>query len=283
MTYREKYFELKNKNNKYLTNTVIKSLLMDDGGFSEFFQLVNNFDKEINNLNKLESRILEVEKGVPYQYVLGYAYFVNSNYFVDKNVLIPRQETEQLAVATMTSIVKMFGRDAKITICDVGTGSGILAIYLKEYFPLSKVIATDISEKSLEIARKNAEKHGVEIDFRCCNMLDNVKEKLDVIISNPPYIESENSVSEETLKYEPHLALFATPKTKYYEEILSHLNLMKKSFLIAFEIGEDMEDDLSKIIEDKFLGLGYKFDKDIYGKTRYLYIIKNKDTDKYAN
>ena len=271
MTYREKYFELKNQTNKYLNNTAIKTILMDDGGFADFTQLIKNFDSEIKNLDKLNDNV----KGEPLQYVLGYAYFVNSNYFVDENVLIPRQETEELAVYTMTQIVKQFGRDAAITILDVGTGSGILAIYLKEYFPNSKVIATDISEKCLQIARKNAENHKVSIDFRLGDMLEPIKEKVDVIISNPPYIGSPESVDPQTLKYEPHLALFAEPKTKYYEIILSHLDIMKKKFFIAFEIGEDMEEELTEILERDYKGIGYKFMTDIYGKTRFLYIVRD--------
>ena len=275
MTYREKYFELKNQTNKYLNNTAIKTILMDDGGFADFTQLIKNFDSEIKNLDKLNDNVKRVSEGEPLQYVLGYAYFVNSNYFVDENVLIPRQETEELAVYTMTQIVKQFGRDAAITILDVGTGSGILAIYLKEYFPNSKVIATDISEKCLQIARKNAENHKVSIDFRLGDMLEPIKEKVDVIISNPPYIGSPESVDPQTLKYEPHLALFAEPKTKYYEIILSHLDIMKKKFFIAFEIGEDMEEELTEILERDYKGIGYKFMTDIYGKTRFLYIVRD--------
>lgn len=275
MTYREKYYQLKKLNNQYINNTVIKSILMDDGGFDDFTLLIRNFDLPLKDEKKVDKQVERVLSGEPLQYVLGYAYFVNSNYFVTPDVLIPRQETEELAVATMASIVKTFGRDANITIVDVGTGSGILAIYLKEYFPLSKVIAIDISEKSLEIARKNAKKHNVSIDFRLGDMLAPIDEKVDVIISNPPYIESEKTVDPQTLKYEPHLALFAKPKTKYYREILSHLDLMNDKFLIAFEIGEDMEEELTELLETEYKGIGYKFQKDIYGKSRYLYIMRD--------
>lgn len=275
MTYREKYFELKNIKNEYLNNTAIKTILMDDGGFNDFTDLIKNFDKPISDLEKLDKNVQRVCSGEPLQYVLGYAYFVNSNYYVNEDVLIPRQETEELAVYTMTRIVKMFGRDPKITIVDVGTGSGILAIYLKEYFPNSKVIATDISEKALQIAKKNAEKHKVSIDFRLGNMLDPVDEKIDVIISNPPYIGDEKTVAKQTLKYEPHLALFASPKDKFYREILSHLNMMNEKFFIAFEIGEDMKEDLTTLLENEYKGLGYSFMNDIYGKDRFLYIMRD--------
>ena len=282
MTYREKFFELKKSNNQYLNQTSIKSLLIDNGGYIDFFDLLKHFDEPIKDENKLNNQIERLTSGEPLQYILGYAYFVNSNYKVSPDVLIPRQETEQLAVSTMTKIVKLFGKDPKITIVDIGTGSGILGIYLKEYFSKSNVICTDISSKALEIAKSNARLHKVEIDFREGDILDPIKEEKDisVIISNPPYIRSEKTVSEQTLKYEPHLALFAKPATKFYEEILTSIDkqlLNDNKFLLAFEIGEDMEKELTDILENKYPGLMYQFDKDMYGKVRFLYIINNKD------
>lgn len=281
MTYREKYFLLQKISNPYINNSVIKALLQDDGGFNDFTSLIKNFDKELKNEKELDNKIEKVKNGEPLQYVLGYAYFVNSNYKVTPDVLIPRQETEQLAVTTLSMIVRHFGKDPDITIVDVGTGSGILANYLKEYFPHAKVIATDISQKALEIAKENARIHKNSIDFRHGNMLDPVKEKIDVIVSNPPYIGSPESVSEQTLKYEPHIALFASPKTKYYEEILSHLDQMNETCLFAFEIGEDMENELADLLEVKYQGLAYKFEEDIYHKTRFLYILRKKDLVSY--
>ena len=279
MTYRELYFNLQKRKSKYLNNTAIKTLLQDDGNFSDFFNLINHFDEQVKDVDKIESNIVRIEAGEPLQYVLGYAFFVNSNYVVSKDVLIPRQETEELAVATLKTIVKMFGKEPKIKIVDIGTGSGILGIYLKEYFPNSSVICTDISENSLQIAKINAKNHHVEIDFRQGDMLDPIKDEKDVavIISNPPYIGDESTVDPQTLKYEPHLALFATPKTKYYEIIMSTIDsqILADKYLLAFEIGEDMEEELTHLIETKYKGIMYKFEKDIYGKTRFLYIIKD--------
>ena len=279
MTYRELYFNLQKRKSKYLNNTAIKTLLQDDGNFSDFFNLINHFDEQVKNVDKIESNIVRIEAGEPLQYVLGYAFFVNSNYVVSKDVLIPRQETEELAVATLKTIVKMFGKEPKIKIVDIGTGSGILGIYLKEYFPNSSVICTDISENSLQIAKINAKNHHVEIDFRKGDMLEPIKDEKDVavIISNPPYIGDESTVDPQTLKYEPHLALFATPKTKYYEIIMSTIDsqILADKYLLAFEIGEDMEEELTHLIETKYKGIMYKFEKDIYGKTRFLYIIKD--------
>ena len=279
MTYRELYFNLQKRKSNYLNNTAIKTLLQDDGNFSDFFNLINHFDEQVKNIDKIESNIVRIESGEPLQYVLGYAFFVNSNYVVSKDVLIPRQETEELAVATLKTIVKMFGKEPRIKIVDIGTGSGILGIYLKEYFPNSSVICTDISENSLQIAKINAKNHHVEIDFRQGDMLEPIKDEKDVavIISNPPYIGDESTVDPQTLKYEPHLALFASPKTKYYEIIMSTIDsqILADKYLLAFEIGEDMEEELTHLIETKYKGIMYKFEKDIYGKTRFLYIIKD--------
>ena len=282
MTYREKYFQLQKNQNKYLNLSAIKALLIDNGGFADFFNLLKHFDEELKDENKLNNQIERLTSREPLQYVLGYAYFVNSNYIVSSDVLIPRQETEQLAVTALTMIVKLFGKDPKIKIVDIGTGSGILGIYLKEYFPESSVICTDISEKALQIASENAKLHKVEIDFRLGDMLEPIinESKVDVIISNPPYIPSVDTVDPQTLKHEPHLALFASPATKFYEEILTSIDkqiISDNKFLIAFEIGEDMELDLTKILEDKYPGLMYRFDKDIYNKTRFLYIVNNKE------
>lgn len=282
MTYREKFFELKKLDNKYLNQTSIKSLLIDNGGFVDFFDLLKHFDEQLKDENKFNSQLVRLTSGEPLQYILGYAYFVNSNYKVSPDVLIPRQETEQLAVTTMTKIVKLFGRDPKIKIVDIGTGSGILGIYLKEYFPESNVICTDISSKALDIAKINAKEHRVEIDFREGNMLEPISNESDisVIVSNPPYIRSKDTVAEQTLKYEPHLALFAEPAIKFYKEILTSIDkqlLNDNKFLIAFEIGEDMEEELTDLLEKNYSGLLYSFDKDMYGKTRFLYIINNKE------
>lgn len=281
MTYRDKYLELLKINNPYINNSVVKSVLMDDGKFLDFTELITHFHDELKDEKKINENIEKICHGEPMQYVLGYAYFVNSNYIVSPDVLIPRQETEQLAVATMVRITKQFQNKKGLVIVDAGTGSGILAIYLKEYFPEAHVIATDISEKALQIARKNAENHHVLIDFRHGNMLDMVNEKIDVLISNPPYIGNPETVNEQTLKYEPHLALFASPSTKYYREFLSQLDKFNDEFLMAFEIGEDMEKELTDLLEDEYTGIGYSFDQDIYHKTRFLYIAMKKEFKKY--
>lgn len=281
MTNREAYFSLIKLENKYLTKTVIKSVLTQMGGYTDFFALLNHFDDEIVDIELFNSYIERIKKGEPYQYVLERAFFVSSDYIVTPDVLIPRQETEQLAVGAYYYASKVFGKDAKINICDIGTGSGILAIYLKEKFKNAKVFATDISEKALEVANKNAKLHNVEIELYQGNMVDPLLEKslkFDILVSNPPYIKDESTIDEQVWKYEPHTALLANPTTKFYEEIINNAHkLMKPNSLMAFEIGEDMEEALTKLIEEKLPDVLYAFEKDLYNKTRFLYVIMKED------
>ena len=141
------------------------------------------------------------------------------------------------------------------------------------------MICTDISEKSLKITEKNAKLHNVKIDLRQGDMLEPIKDEkeISVVVSNPPYIGSVDTVDPQTLKYEPHIALFANPKTKYYEIMMSLIDsfVLSDKFLMAFEIGEDMEKELTHYIEKNYKGIMYKFEKDIYGKSRFLYIVRD--------
>ncbi len=281
MTYRKKFYEINKIDSPYLNKTAIFSIFTDVAGFSGFTDLVKHFDDEIEKEAEIDAYLNRIIAGEPLQYVLGHAFFVHGEYKVTPDVLIPRQETEELMMMTLKRIGEIFGFDKKITIADIGTGSGILAVSLKLKLKNAKMIATDISDKCLEVAKENAATYKVDIDFRQGNMLEPIKEKLDVIISNPPYIENESTVDPQTLKYEPHLALFANPKIKYYKEILSHIDQMNDEFLIAFEIGEDMKKELTDLLESEYIGVGYSFAEDIYRKTRFLFVFKFKGIEKY--
>lgn len=281
MTYREIYFSLLKENNEYLNRTAVKEILLDVSGYQDFISLLNHFDEQIKNEERLNFLIDKVKNGYPLQYALGHTFFINSSYKVNSDVLIPRPETEELAFSTKTMIEKFFTNKDKIAIADIGTGSGILAIYLKENFKNSDVFAVDISEKALDIAKINAKEHNVNINFICDNMVDyfiNKNIKLDVLISNPPYIGDVNTIDSNVFNHEPHLALLASPSTKFYKEIISKLSLiMRNKFLVSFEIGENMQDELSSIVEEYLPGTKYLFNKDMYNKTRFLYIIGNDD------
>lgn len=273
-TNREIYFKLLKENNKYLNKNVIISLLVDASKYDDRMVLYANFDKEVSNLEHLLINVDLVKKGVPYQYVLGYSYFLGNKVYVSKDVLIPRQETEQLTVDTMVYIKKAFKQNECPVIADVCTGSGAIASALEHEIPNAKIYGTDISLYALKIAKKNVKK----VDLLCGNLVDPLidkRVKLDVLICNPPYIENINNIDKQVWDYEPHLALVASPATKCYEEIFKKAYLiMKEHYLMAFEIEEDMEEALIKLMNKYLDGCTYRFHKDIYDKTRFLYIIK---------
>ena len=198
--------------------------------------------------NKLKEGIERLQNGEPVQYIVGNVNFYGNEIKVNKNVLIPRFETEELVEYTISYIKKMFKE--KINIIDLGTGSGCIAITLKKKIN-SNVSAIDISKEALEVAKENAKKNKVEIDFIQNDMLDNISNKFDVIISNPPYISKNEEIQDIFRKNEPSLALYADNEgLYYYEKIIKQAKKnLKEKFIIAFEIGYMQGDKIKKIAE----------------------------------
>ena len=209
------------------------------------------------------------------EYIFNKTYFLSTPFYVDKNVLIPRQETEQLVLRAKDLIISMFGNE-QITIADVCTGSGIIGLSLKKALNSDNVYLTDISKEALSIANKNAAL--LKLDVKCLEgdmlaplIANNVI--CDVIVCNPPYISDASTIEKKTWEQEPHLALLASPNTLFYEKLLKeYTKVVNDKFLIAFEIGEDMEESLTLLVAKYCPNAEYFFEKDIYGKTRFLFI-----------
>lgn len=276
-TNREVYFDLLNKNNEYLTKSTIVTLLMDASDFDDRMKFYSHFNDEVKNYAKLQQNAEKVANGEPLQYVLGYAYFLGDRYIVNPDVLIPRQETEQLVIETTLYIKKLFNGEEDFVLADVCTGSGCIAAALKKQFKGSKVYASDISKECLKVASKNTK--GLDIELLEGNLLDPFIEKgikLDALVCNPPYIRDVKTIDKQVYKYEPHLALLANPSTKFYEELFQKMPeaMNETHFLATFEIGEDMDEALTDLVEKYFQEVRYKIAKDMYGKSRFLYIIK---------
>ncbi len=170
-------------------------------------------------------RLMDME---PLQYVLGEAWFYNLPFNVNKHVLIPRPETEELVYKIIAQIAN-FPSDS--TLLDIGTGSGCIPISIKKNKPNVKVYGMDISEDALSVAKQNAERNNVEVEFFKGDIL-NEKElhtsngkqlTFDIIVSNPPYITEveKKEMHRNVLAYEPHLALFVTNNDplQFYEAI----------------------------------------------------------------
>ncbi|HMO60662.1 MAG TPA: peptide chain release factor N(5)-glutamine methyltransferase [Ferruginibacter sp.] len=185
--------------------------------FEKIFQLrpaaiLNAPETEINDtqealLNKYLSELLQHR---PVQYVLGEAWFYHLPLYVNESVLIPRPETEELVHWVLQDTPKQL----PLSILDIGTGSGCMAIALKKNLPLAGITAIDISSAALDIAQKNATMHHAVIDFLQIDFTDenNWQElpAVDIIVTNPPYIPAAeiNTMDRHVKAYEPHTALF---------------------------------------------------------------------------
>lgn len=265
---REAYFEALKMN---VPKAVIDFALQEVNGF-DFLELTQKYDEEIKDYALFVNSIKRYLDGEMIEYIFNKTYFLSIPLFVNKNVLIPRQETEQLVTLTLERIKEMFGNE-KIEIADVCTGSGAIGVTVSKRQPNSKIYLTDISEEALEVAKINAGKNiNIFKGDMLSPLIDN-KIKLDVLICNPPYIEDIKTIDERTWKQEPHLALLASPSILFYEQIFKdYQKVMKPKFLLAFEIGENMEEALTTLIKKCFDKCEYQFIKDLYEKTRFLFI-----------
>jgi release factor glutamine methyltransferase len=211
----------------------------------------------------------------PIQYVLHEAWFAGMKFYVDEHVLIPRPETEELVE---TVITETFNKN--LSILDIGTGSGCIAISIKKKLPASNIYALDISNKVLIIAKKNAIINNVEIQFFQANILnfktDNSLPVFDIIVSNPPYIK-QNEASEmhpNVLLFEPQLALFVPDNDPlfFYKAIadFSLQNLRSGSGKLYVEINEMMGKAVKALFEEKGF-LKVKIKKDMQDKERIVF------------
>jgi release factor glutamine methyltransferase len=156
-----------------------------------------------------EPLVARRERREPVSYILGAREFWGLDFEVGPDVLIPRHETELIVEETLALV----GKGGHPRIVDVGTGSGCIAIVLAREIPGARVVATDVSPHALDVARRNAERHGVvdRMTFVETSFLDGIEEGIDIIVSNPPYVPSvsERGLTPEVRDYEPRVALFS--------------------------------------------------------------------------
>lgn len=223
--------------------------------------------------DKLEEGLNKLKEGKPVQYIVGNVDFYDVNLMVNENVLIPRFETETLVEKTINYSKKL---KEPLDILDIGTGSGAIAITLAKHIP-SNVLATDISEKALKVAKENAKRNNVKIEFKQSDILKNVKGKFDIIISNPPYISKDEIIDPLVKNNEPHIALYADNNGLYfYEEILKNIKPhLKEKTLIAFEIGMTQSKAITELAQTYLPNSNIITEKDLTGKDRYIFIFNN--------
>lgn len=229
-------------------------------------------DAELEKLNRF---VMEIRSGRPLQYVLGYAWFCGMKFPVNENVLIPRPETEELC----EWIIEVEKDKKELKILDIGTGSGCIAITLKKKFPRATVDAIDISGAALQVAIKNAELNQAEINFMRGDILSakftgTIKDKYDVIVSNPPYVRKSemDSMADSVKLHEPHAALFVEDEDPliFYRNIAAFAKThLKQDGKLFFEINEVMGHQVANMLTiHGFKDVNVR--KDISGKERMI-------------
>ena len=240
------------------------------------------YDEEVDK--DLEKQFLmgmeEYYNGRPIQYIKGVETFFGRDFKVNENVLIPRFETEELVENILYRIDDYFSGYKNITLCDVGTGSGAIAISLALEEPKLKVYATDISDLALTVAKENANNLKADVEFLVGDMLQPLIEKnlkVDIFVSNPPYIPQEQEIEAVVKDNEPHVALFGGNDGLYfYRKIFEGVNeLLNERALLAFEMGFDQRELMEEALQKYFPNDPYEIIKDINGKDRMLFIYRN--------
>lgn len=237
-----------------------------------------NFQGNLNQSDvlKIYDTAKALKTGTPAQYILGEAHFYNLKFNVNSSTLIPRPETEELVDLIIKS--QTTNNQNLTTILDIGSGSGCIPVTLKKHIPQAKVTGVDISEKALEVAKSNALKNKVEVEFLKLDILASKGQQLltyNLIVSNPPYVLNSESKQMEArvLEHEPHVALFVEDNDPiiFYKRIIDlcgeHL---EEKGLLFFELNP-MYANAVKNYADESKNFNFtEILNDMSGKQRFL-------------
>ena len=234
-------------------------------------ELIKYKECSAEQYNRYRENIFKRANGEPYAYITGRKEFMKLDFKVNKNVLIPREDTEIL-VQEIIDICSINLKNKTISILDMCTGSGCIAISLAKYIENAKITAVDISEKALEVAKENAKINEVDINFIKSDLFDNLVGKFDVIVSNPPYISKKDiNTLQKEVKSEPILALDGGESgVEFYQRIAEGgSKYMNPNGILAFEIGFNQAAIVKKIMQNnEFQEITVK--KDISGNDRII-------------
>lgn len=254
---------------KYLSLSRIQIALKPDAKVSE------------DNSERFEKAILRLKKQEPIQYIIGETEFYGLLFKVNQHTLIPRPETEELVEWIVSEQASATQKDNSITVLDIGTGSGCIAISLAKNLLNSEVHAVDISSEAIKMARQNAVENGVAVEFFQTDVLkakslpsDAVQseKRYDIIVSNPPYVREleKEQMQPNVLEYEPETALFVHDNDPLlFYRVISRLakTSLKPGGTLFFEINEHFGNEVMVLLKDEgFNKIEVK--QDIYGKDR---------------
>lgn len=190
----------------------------------------------------------------PLQYLLGYAHFMDYTFVVNEHVLIPRNDTEILVENADTILADMEKQQDKVKILDLCCGSGCIGISLKLYHEKMDLTLSDVSEEALAVTRQNLGKYQVDAKVNCGNLFEGISDVYDMIVSNPPYIESRviDTLMPEVREYEPMLALDGGEDgLAFYRSIIQQaVSYLGEHGWLFFEIGYNQGKDVATLMED---------------------------------
>ena len=228
-------------------------------------------EKQSDEIREIVARL---QKNEPLQYILGETNFYGLDFYVNLSTLIPRPETEELVEFVLQNTSPLL----PYRILDIGTGSGCIAVALAKYLPKAHITGWDISEKALETAAKNAERNQVNVTFEKRDILlsepKDIKEKYDIIVSNPPYVPKREKeyINKNVLEYEPASAIFVPDDDPllFYKKISSLAPyLLKKEGLLFFETSSIFGKATADMLRETGFG-NVELRKDMSGKDRMI-------------
>lgn len=281
-TYKEVLTKGKKLTRKHKKETSATELLMLHFSSLEPTELYLNFNEEMPEAqSKAFFAGLDqyLNKNLPVQQIIGYVYFYGYKFKVNNQALIPRFETEELVANVLIQYDQYF-KDKKIKLVDIGTGSGCLAIALAKEEANLEVFATDISKDAIVLAKENAKQLEAKVKFYSGDMLEPIlSQKFDILVSNPPYIPTEERVDDIIYNNEPHLALFGGKDgLKFYRQIINQADkVLNEKSIIAFEHGYDKSEAIQKLAKAKFPKAKVFTIKDMQKLDRMTFIINGFD------
>ena len=274
MKIKELIIEGKNKlkENKIEDSNIISNVLAQKVlGMDKIQIIINDKELEESQIVEYNKNIQKIIDGVPLQYITNYQEFMGYGFYVDENVLIPQPDTEIL----VQEVIEIVKNKENINILDICTGSGCIGISLKKELENAQVTLSDISLQALEIARKNAEINKVDDKIKIIqsDMFENIKEKYDIIVSNPPYIETSIiETLDKTVQNEPHIALDGGKDgLKFYKILIEQgMKYLKDNGYLCLEIGYDQKEKVMELVKGKEVYCK----KDLSGNDRVIVIKK---------
>lgn len=235
------------------------------------FLLHQNQEVSSDDCLLLEKIFMDLSQHLSPQYLTGRAYFRDLQLSVDQRVLIPRPETEELV-----DLILAENPDTPLSVLDIGTGSGAIAISLKEERPAWQLTASDISSDALSLAQDNASHYQLDITFIVSDVFSQLSGTFDMIVSNPPYIayEDKDEVGLNVYQSEPHLALFAAEDGyAIYRRIIEEAsNYLSEKGKLYFEIGYKQGEGIKALVNTHFPQKRVRVLRDVFGKERMVVV-----------